>query len=113
MTRNNADFHGITYEFVPGKLFPTVWAHHPDAGDFPIGMLNWHHKEGYIGVEVDPAFQRKGVATGMYNFALQKAQELGINPPNLLNSNYSKKGRKWAESLGLPKSYKSTLPPGI
>jgi GNAT superfamily N-acetyltransferase len=113
MGANNADFHGIRYEFKPNNLFPAVYAYHPEDENFPIGMLNWHHKEGYIGVEVDPAHQRKGVATGMYNFAVSKANELGISPPKLDASNYSKQGRKWAESLGLPKGYKSTLPPGI
>ncbi len=102
----------VSYHYKHNDLFPTIWAVHKDD-PFGTGMLNWHSKEGYIGVEVDPAYHRQGIATNMYNIAVDKAKELGIGGPRLDNSNYSKMGRKWAESLGLPKGYKSKLPPGI
>lgn len=104
MGRNNADLHGVRYEFTPSNLYPSVYAYLPND-KLPVGMLNWHHETGAIGVVVDEEHQRKGIATGMYNHALKVAAEKGITPPNLIKSSYGNKGFKWARSLGLPKNF--------
>jgi predicted acetyltransferase len=116
MTRNNADFHGYTLEFEHANTSPVEDCDHHRVDAFSkddehIGSLIWFTHDagarnpGAIDVDVDPDHRRKGVATAMYKFALQKADEHNIVKPDLLRSSYGPQGYKWARSLGLPKKF--------
>jgi GNAT superfamily N-acetyltransferase len=77
-----------------------------DPGHRPMGSISWHHKTGEIlGMYVDPAHQRQGVATAMYRHAHSVATETrGVTPPRH-SSFRTTSGEAWARSLGerLPK----------
>lgn len=105
MTRNNADFNGYRFEYWQDHEGDhNVYAYHPSQPE-EVGALTWTQDKGAITVDVQEDHQRKGVATGMYKFAMQKANELGIQRPELLNSSYGPKGFAWAKSVGLPKDF--------
>ena len=104
MSRSKTAFEGVTYKyFVDPAGDHNIHAIHPNE-DGAIGALIWDN-EGAIHVGVNEEHQRKGVATGMYHAAVQKAGELGIPAPNLMKSSYGNKGYKWARTLGLPKDF--------
>lgn len=116
MARNNADFRGYKLEFEHADTSPVEDCDHHrvdafDKDDNQIGSLIWftHYagarNPGAIDVDVDPDHRRKGVATAMYKFALQKAEEHKITKPDLLRSSYGPQGYRWARSLGLPKDF--------
>lgn len=105
MGRNNADFHSYNYEYWrDSEGDHNVYAYHPSQTE-EVGALTWTDKKGAITVDVQEDHQRKGVATGMYKFASQKANELGVQRPELMNSSYGPKGFEWAKSVGLPKDF--------
>lgn len=105
MGRSKAAFEGVTYKyFQDPEGDHNIYAYHPDEPE-EIGALTWEHKNGAIHVAVNEEHQRKGVATGMYQAAMQKATELGIPAPDLMKSSYGNKGFKWARTLGLPKDF--------
>ena len=99
MGRNNADFYGIEYQY---KQNPDgdhrVTAHHPEYGE--IGTLYWSGKDGTIGwVHTHNNHLRRGVATGMYNFANNWAAENG--QPRLRHSDsLTAEGLRWAQAVG-------------
>ena len=102
MTRNNADFHGITITHKvlhPEHKDNCIWiyANHPEHGEVgTLGLTN--HMEGIgrlVGtVQVHPEFQRKGIATAMWNYAKQQ----GFEPKHSVMQ--SPQGKKWAEAVG-------------
>jgi GNAT superfamily N-acetyltransferase len=102
MPRNNADFQGITIShkvIAPDRKDNTIEieAHHPEHGKIGrLGLVN--HMAGIgrqVGtVEVHPDFQRKGVATALWNYA----KDNGFNPVH--STNRSPLGKKWAEAVG-------------
>jgi GNAT superfamily N-acetyltransferase len=50
--------------------------------DKPIGAMRWAHGRGVDSVDVNPEHQRKGVATAMWNMAIDlKKQEGRYYPP--------------------------------
>ena len=102
MSANNSDFHGvsITHRVIrPENKDNTIEieAHHPEYGQVGrLGLVN--HMEGIgrqVGtVKVHPDFQRKGVATAMWNYAKSN----GFNPVH--STNQSPSGKKWAKAVG-------------
>jgi GNAT superfamily N-acetyltransferase len=118
MGRNNADFHGVTFQyagkgpmhgfedFAPGT---GPWAHvftaHKDGKQ--VGKLQLQRGGTIDIVEVDPEHQRQGIATGLYKFAVSHAEKSdGQETPYPQQSSIrSKEGDAWAKSLGV------TLPP--
>ena len=102
MGRNNADFHGYTFSY-EGPAGPyhdhSVNAQHPESGEL-IGHLRWDSEHGEISdVEVDTEHQRKGVASGLLNYARRVSQEQGFPEP--VHSNLrTHAGDAWARSVG-------------
>jgi hypothetical protein len=102
MGRNNADFQGsvITHRVIrPEHKDNTVEieAHHPDHGQ--IGRLGLTNEMAGIGrlvgtVQVNKAFQRKGIATAMWHYA----KDSGFNPVH--SPTQSPEGKKWAKKVG-------------
>jgi GNAT superfamily N-acetyltransferase len=109
MTRNNADFHGVTFAY-KGKV--PMHGFGPDDG--PWAHLFTAHKEGkQVGklqlqpggtidiIETHPDYQRQGIATGLYNFAKQESVRTdGELPYPKQSSIRSPEGDKWAKSTG-------------
>lgn len=93
MTRNNADFHGVTFTHQPASYGETlVQAHHPDHG--VIGHLLIGAFHNVRNIMVNPEHQRKGVATGMWNYAKQQ----GLEPEH--SDIRTEEGTAWAKSTG-------------
>jgi predicted acetyltransferase len=116
MGRNKAAFHGYSLEFEHADTSPVEDCDHHRVDAFTkdgeqVGSLMWFTPDagartsGSIDVDVHPEHRRKGVATAMYKFALQKAEEHNIIKPDLLRSSYGPQGYRWARSLGLPKKF--------
>jgi hypothetical protein len=71
-----------------------------DPGSRPIGSISWHHQTGEIkGVYVDHAHQRQGIATDLYN----KAVDVAANTRGIVKPKHSKYrttlGDLWVASL--------------
>lgn len=99
MGANNADFHGVDFShWIDKKGQTRIRATHPDHGQIGFFIVG---SDGTIGnVYVDHAHTRKGVATGMYNYAKQ----LGLDIKH--SENRTPEGDAWAKSTGdvLPKN---------
>jgi len=95
MGRNNADFHGVTFNHVPKKYGEvTVVASHPDHGWLGSMELG---RSGYVkDIRVGEPHRRKGIATGMWNYAKQQ----GLNPEH--SDSRTKDGDAWAKTTGDP-----------
>jgi hypothetical protein len=95
MGRNNADFHGITFRTVDhGPTGAYIEANHPEHGLLGQLILDKNHVIDNIGVRED--FRRKGVATGMVNYA--KSQ--GFSPTH--SPVRSESGEAFAKSFNEP-----------
>ena len=114
MGRNNADFHGVTYKyrFIP-KGTPEFW----DLGDRDMHHITAHLKGkevGYLSYEtlandgnvhdigVNPEHQRKGIATGMWNYAKQLYRQGIADTPPMHSDATSAAGYRWAMTTGDP-----------
>jgi GNAT superfamily N-acetyltransferase len=101
MTRNNADFHGVKFTHKDhGGFGALIQAVHPNEG--VIGHMLIGHTNELRNIMVNPEFQRKGIATGMWKYA--KSQ--GYNPEHSMDR--TDEGDAWAKSLGevTPKRFK-------
>lgn len=110
MSRNNADFHGITFAYGGmthmqgfGPNDPAPKAHlftaHKDGQQ--VGTLQLQQGGTVDYVEVHPDYQRQGVATGLYNFAKQQHFASGASLPYPEHSTMrSPEGDAWAKSTG-------------
>ena len=106
MARNTGDFHQYKFQYSgaedwgPGGT-NVVTATHPDAED-PVGFVAWRKDTGeVVRVEVNPEHQRKGVATGLWNFAKNVAASSDgkIRRPQHSTAQ-SKAGKAWAKKVG-------------
>lgn len=108
MGRNNSDFHGITYTHDVGKTGGRIEAIHPEHGT--VGHMLLHPlvdgKRKIRNVYVQEDFRRKGVATGMWNYANQQ----GLKPVH--SEDRTDAGDAWAKTVSnrLPKRL-GELPP--
>ena len=102
MTRNNADFHGLIFTHKAEKYGEvTVEASHPEHGY--LGSMRLGKFGDVLNIRVGESFRRKGVATGMWNYA--KAQ--GLNPQH--SDSRTKEGDAWAASTGDPVPYNNGI----
>jgi len=93
MGRNNADFHGVTFSHKLENYGEVrIEASHPEHGY--LGSMRIGKYGDIKDVRVGEPFRRKGVATGMWNYA--KAQ--GFNPQH--SDSRTKEGDAWAKSTG-------------
>jgi GNAT superfamily N-acetyltransferase len=99
MTRNNADFHNLTFNHE--NLFNdevVVTANHPNHGEIAHLHLSKHNGllGGRVVLEVQTAapFQRKGIATKLWNYA----EDNGLNP--LHSTTRTTAGDAWAKKVG-------------
>lgn len=97
MTRNTADFHGYTFSHEANPQGIAIYASHPEHSN--VGFLYLHHHNGknvVLGVSVNEPHRRKGVATGMWNYA--KAN--GFDPVHDKEPSQTELGKKWAKAVG-------------
>jgi len=103
MARNNAAFHGVTYDYEKAHGLHYLEA---QINGEKVGSLNWEHRTGKIsGVYVDPEHRRKKIATGMYNEAQRLSKTSKGIPAPKLTSDRTDDGEAWVQSLNkqLPK----------
>lgn len=103
MGRNNADLHGIAFETHTTTLNTIVKARHPEHGlvgelGLSGGTMLSPSADGMrvMWLDVHPNHRRKGIATGMWNYAKQQ----GYNPVH--SSQRTPDGEAWAKSLDGP-----------
>ena len=70
----------------------TVNAHHPNKGH--VGKMELGKYRNVKDIMVDPEHRRRGIATGMWNYA----KEQGLNPEH--SDSRTKAGDAWAASTG-------------
>jgi hypothetical protein len=101
MPRNNADFHGVTFNHTSDKYGARIEAVHPEHG--VVGHMLLHPlisgKRKVRNIVVNNEFQRKGIATGMWNYAMAQ----GLKPKH--SADRTDAGDAWARSVSkrLPK----------
>lgn len=86
-----------------------------DKDSDQVGRLEWHKDRGEVlNINVHPEYQRKGVATAMWNMAHQLSSEYGVTPPQH-SADRSDNGEAWAKTTGasLPKRLKLSDFPGM
>jgi len=104
MARNTGDFHQYKFQYSPGlrgEVNHIVTATHPDSSDL-VGYMEWTKDTGETRhIEVDKEHQRKGVATGMWNFAKNVAanSEGKIRRPQHSRVQ-TKSGKAWVKKVG-------------
>lgn len=94
---NNYQFRYLSDEAL-GERFHTVLAfvNHPEKNEINYGRLEWDASTGKIlNVHVKPEYRRRGIATGMYNYA----QGLDVIKP-AHSSWRTDAGDAWAKSVG-------------
>lgn len=99
MTRNNADFHGITISHVDnGKHTDLlVNANHPDegiVGQLHLGFIRQNGRRKVRNIFVKKEYQRKGIATALWGYAVAN----GLKPQH--SDDRTDQGEAWAKSLG-------------
>jgi GNAT superfamily N-acetyltransferase len=99
MGANNADFHGVTITHEPLDDGTTwVEANHPEhgyLGGMQLAAPSEHrHGRTVLELEVRPEHRRKGVATGLWNYAKQQ----GLDPAH--DTWQTKEGSAWAKAVG-------------
>jgi hypothetical protein len=93
MTRNNADFNGINFSHKQEKYGGvTIEASHPEHGY--LGSMRLSKYGEVKDVRVGEEHRRKGIATGMWNYA--KTQ--GFNPEH--SDSRTPEGDAWAATTG-------------
>lgn len=95
MPRNNADFEGVTFDHTADKYGARITAVHPTQGT--VGHMLLHPlisgKRKVRNVEVHTDFQRKGIATGMWNYAVSQ----NLNPRH--SADRTDAGDAWARTV--------------
>lgn len=103
MGANNADFNGVMfghedYQVSPNHRVETlVYAEHPEhgrIGRLVLGKLHPGYGRTIKNIETHPDFLRKGIATGMYRYAVSQ----GLEPRH--SDTRTQEGDAWANSLG-------------
>jgi GNAT superfamily N-acetyltransferase len=95
MKRGKQFPYSYKYFSVPGDESDThaIEAHHKDEGK--VGHLLWHPAGEILDVQVDEPHRRKGVATGMLDFAS------GMNVTQPKHSELlTEEGESWARAVG-------------
>lgn len=95
---------GLKFQHVDRGDSHKVMAIHPDVGQ--IGQLSWFkkaspgdHKAGEVdGIEVHPDYQRRGVASALWNYA----NSIPVKPKPRHSTELTDKGRAWSTSVGRP-----------
>jgi hypothetical protein len=93
MGANNADFHGVDFSHKSlnyGEVM--VEASHPELGF--LGSMRIGKFGDVKDIRVGEPHRRKGVATGMWNYAKQQ----GLNPEH--SDSRTKDGDAWAATTG-------------
>jgi GNAT superfamily N-acetyltransferase len=74
-----------------------IWALHKGTW---VGGLDWRHGQGVTGVDVLPEHQRKGLATAMWNKAIE-LKKSDKNIPTIKHStDRTEDGNDWAKKVG-------------
>ena len=98
MSNLNESQFGYSLSHNEGKYLHHVTARTTD-GDF-VGTMDWNKRSGRVfDIQVHPNHRRKGLASHMWDFAKQTAQELGLQEPKH-SPTRTKKGDLWAPTVG-------------
>jgi ribosomal protein S18 acetylase RimI-like enzyme len=103
MGANNADFHGLSFEY--DKIGSLHYLEAQKGGEV-VGKLNWAHPSGNVtGIHVPKEHRRQGIATALYNEGTRLSATRGIPKPKI-TSDRTNDGEAWSRSLGirLPKN---------
>jgi GNAT superfamily N-acetyltransferase len=91
--RNTADFHGVEITHTNSGMFGSlVSANHPEHGY--IGHLALYGTGTVRDIAVHPEWQRKGIATAMWNHAKANGLEPKHSPVR------TDDGRAWSAKVG-------------
>ena len=104
MAANNADFHGLTFDYEKIGSLHYLEAH--KDGEV-VGKLNWEHPKGNIsGLHVSSSHRRTGIGTALWKEANRIAGSNKDVPAPKITGDRTKDGEAWARSLGirLPKN---------
>lgn len=102
MTRNNADFHGYTFEIKEGSVNHVITARNADGKRVgEMGLHKFGDEGGISWVTVHPDWRRKGVATGMWNYANTLYNNGDLEKKPVIGSFRTVAGDNWAKSLGI------------
>jgi len=72
-----------------------------DPGTRPISSMSWHHKTGEIkGVYTEPAHQRQGVASALYQRGQEIAGETRGVPKPRHSAFRTDSGEGWSKAVG-------------
>jgi len=98
MTRNNADFHNITFSRRMDDDWIIIEANHPELGK--VGTMSLREEDSnkfrtVANVDVPSEYRRKGVATSMWKYA----KESGLNPKHDYIEQ-TDEGKAWAKQVG-------------
>jgi GNAT superfamily N-acetyltransferase len=98
MGRNNADFHGVTFRYSRFNGDHFVSAKEPGEGQ-GVGYLHWSNQGGKINdIYVDPDWRRKGIATGMFDFARVMAESSPHIPRPRHSGARTEAGDAWSKT---------------
>lgn len=103
MPANNADFHGLAFNY--DKVGSLHYLEAQKEGEV-VGKLNWVHKSGNVtGIYVPKEHRRKGIATALYNEAKRISSTTRGVPRPKITDDRTNDGEAWARTLGerLPK----------
>lgn len=72
-----------------------------DPGHRPLSSMSWHHKTGEIrGVYTEPAHQRQGIASSLYQQSQEVASTTRGVPAPRHSVDRTEAGDAWARSVG-------------
>lgn len=114
MGRNNSDFHGVNYkyEFFPEGSHPAAEWNDQDLHEVTahlngqkVGSLTYNTADDdgdAYDIVVHPDHQRKGIATGMWNYAKQLHRQGVTDTPPRHSPRTTAEGYRWAMTTGDP-----------
>ena len=92
--QEDVDYYDMPeYLSEPGERLHHITAH---RGDTEVGWLTLHPTGHVANIEVDPAHQRSGVATALW----QEAQRSGLDPKH--SGRFTPEGLAWARKVSGP-----------
>lgn len=109
---NNAQHGGLYVHYSINRPEQKMWTqgtkppYHEikvyDKDDDKVGHIQWHEGTGeLLSVDVNDAYQRRGIATALHRMATQLSGEYGVPAPKH-SADRSDQGDAWAKAVGGP-----------
>jgi GNAT superfamily N-acetyltransferase len=98
MGRNNADFHGITTQYIPDSVHHYMEAYLDGS---PVAGITWKKSNGAIDqITTKEEHRRKGIGTSLYNAAVEYSATNNLPTPTRKKSRFiTPDGDKFFRSL--------------